>query len=131
MNERLSWKENPEAIFAIFDQEEVIQKYYKEVELEKIEKIDFGGVNTFLIIPKEKNQKTQIYRQSLNDQGEMDETFYKEVTGPFYLTCNESDLYSNALLKIENENQSYEYSPYYSLKDGHLMIENYILYIQQ
>ncbi len=131
VDEHFSWKENPDATFAIFDQTEVMEKYYTKEELKEMQKVNMEGYNTFLIVPKKPETKIQIYSQFLNDQGEMEVMFYKEVIGSFLLKCNTSDLYSNVLLKVITDDKTYEYSPYYSLKDGHLMIENYILYIQQ
>lgn len=121
---------NAKFLIAIFDDETIVKKYYSSKELNKVQNINIDGINKFLIIPRYKNIEIEIYKQELKEDGKMKETLVKKVNEPFYLECNISDLYSNAVIKIKYKNKTYNYSPYYSLKDGSLMLEDFVMYLK-
>lgn len=117
-------------LIAIFDDETIVKKYYSSKELNKVQDINIDGINKFLIIPRYKDIEIEIYKQELKEDGKMKETLAKKVNEPFYLECNVSDLYSNVVIKIKYKNKTYNYSPYYSLKDGSLMLEDFVMYLK-
>ncbi len=121
---------NDKFLIAIFDNENIVKKYYSNKELNKVKNIVISGINKFLIIPRYKGMEIEIYKQELKEEGEMKETLVEKVSEPFYLECNVSDLYSNAAIKIKYKDKTYNYSPYYSLKDGSLMLENFVMYLK-
>jgi len=102
----------------------VIDKYFKTREFETIE---FGGTEKYLIIPRE--DTIAVYYLELKDDGGVEEKYVKNMFEPFYITCNVSDIISNSLLRVVEGSKQYSYSPYISLKDGSLVVEDFVLHI--
>jgi len=57
----------------------------------------------------------------------MKEKYIKTMNKPFYITCNVSDIISNSLLRVNKDGEQYSYSPYISLKDGNVFVEDFVL----
>ena len=102
-----------------------VDKYFKTREFETIE---FGGTEKYLIVPR--HNEVKVYSLSMDEDGKINESYVKSMTEPFYITCNMSDIISNSLLRIIKEEKQYSYSPYISLKDGSLVVEDFVLHIQ-
>lgn len=103
-----------------------VDKYFNTREFETIE---FGGTEKYLIIPRD--NPIDIYSLNMDEDGGMRETYIKSMSEPFYITCNISDIISNSLLRVNVNGKQYSYSPYISLKDGSLVVEDFVLYIKE
>lgn len=103
----------------------LVDKYFKTRDFETIE---FGGTEKYLIIPREDG--ISVYSLELTEDGDVEEKFVKNMSEPFYITCNVSDIISNSMLRIMKDAKQYSYSPYISLKDGSLVVEDFVLHIQ-
>ena len=106
----------------------IVDKYFNTKEFETIE---LEGTEKYLIIPRD--CKVEVYSLSMDEVNEMDfvmnEKYIKTMNKPFYITCNVSDIISNCLLRINKDETQYSYSPYISLKDGSLAVEDFVLEI--
>lgn len=100
----------------------VVEKYFKKTDYENI---DIGGTERYFIIPRD-DMNINLYKLSLGDDGTVKREFIKNMKESFYVTCNESELYSNVLLVFEGKDGTYEYSPYISLKDGRLVTTDFV-----
>ncbi len=91
---------------------------------EEFETIHLGGSEKYLIMPRY-NQPVSVYSVYYEDGGSKRE-FVKEVTGNFYITCNESDIFSNVQLSTEVNTffrgRAIAYSPFLSGKDGSVVL---------
>lgn len=103
----------------------IVEKYFTTNDFETIE---FGGTEKYLIVPR--SYDIQVYSLELTEDGGLKETFIKSMSEPFYITCNMSDIIANSLLRIKNDSKQYSYSPYISLKDGSLVVEDFVLHIK-
>ncbi|MBQ8044396.1 MAG: hypothetical protein IJ272_09700 [Clostridia bacterium] len=102
----------------------IADKYFKTTDFETIE---FGGTEKYLIIPR--NNEIEVYSLNMDEDCLINETYIKTMTQPFYITCNVSDIISNSLLRVMVDGKQYSYSPYINLKDGSLVVENFVLHI--
>lgn len=106
----------------------LVDKYFKTKEFETI---NLDGTEKYLIIPRD--CEVQVYSLAMgkvDDDILMNETYIKTMTEPFYITCNVSDIIANSLLKVVKDGKQYSYSPYISLKDGSLVVEDFVLNIE-
>lgn len=103
----------------------IVDKYFKSREFETIE---FGGTEKYLIIPRD--NEVEVYSLNMDEEGMMSESHIKTMSEPFYITCNVSDIISNSLLRVMKDGKQYSYSPYISLKDGSLVVEDFVLHVQ-
>ncbi len=100
----------------------LVQKYYENNEFDTI---DIGGEEKYLIIPLGK--PISVFSLSLTEDGGVEEKLIrKSVIAPFYIKCNMSDIFSNCLLRVMVNNKQYSYSPYISLKDGSVVVEDFV-----
>ena len=67
----------------------------------------------------------------MNDSGSFDKIKRGMFREPFYVTCNISDIYSNVLIEVIYKDTVYDYSPYISLKDGSLFVEDFVLEVTE
>lgn len=106
----------------------IVDKYFKTKDFETI---SLGGEEKYLIIPR--GHEVEVYSLSMGEIDEesfsMNETYIKTMSQPFYITCNVSDIIANSLLRITKDGKQYSYSPYISLKDGSLVVEDFVLNI--
>lgn len=107
----------------------VVDKYFNTSDFETI---DLEGEEKYLIIPRD--SEVEVYSLSMDEVDEMDfvmnEKYIKTMDKPFYITCNVSDIIANSALKVNKEGIRYSYSPYISLKDGSIFVEDFVEYIQ-
>lgn len=71
----------------------------------------------YLVIPRYPGMKLSLYRNDM----ETSETalIYEEPDcRPFILQCNISDIFPDATIRLTYENETVEFSPFISLKDG-------------
>lgn len=107
----------------------IVDKYFKTRDFETIE---LGGKEKYLIIPRE--CEMEVYSLSMDEVDEEDfvmkEKYIKTMNKPFYITCNVSDIIANSLLRVNKDGKQYSYSPYISLKDGSVFVEDFVLEIE-
>lgn len=107
----------------------IIDKYFNTRDFDTVE---LEGTEKYLIIPRD--CEVDVYSLSMDEVDEfellMKEKYIKTMDKPFYITCNISDIMANSLLRLNIDGKQYSYSPYISLKDGSLMIENFVLEIE-
>ena len=107
----------------------VVDKYFNTRDFETVE---LAGEEKYLIIPRDR--KVEVYSLSMDEVDEMDfvmkEKYIKTMDKPFYITCNVSDIIANSLLRVNKDGNQYSYSPYISLKDGSLVVEDFVLEIE-
>ena len=104
----------------------VADKYFN---LRNFETIKFEGTEKYLIVPKD--HPIEVYSLIMDEEGGMKETYIKSMTTPFYIECNISDIISNSLLRVNVNGKQNSYSPYISLKDGRLVVEDFVLHIKE
>lgn len=127
----IPFSENDKYIIAVIEcNGENSNKYLENIDVNNLDKVNLEGQDNFVIIPKYKETRFYIYRLDMNENAEFNETLIFETSNAFYINCNPSDLYSNVKIVAEYENNKYEYSPWYSLKDGSLKEEKYVLNIK-
>lgn len=103
----------------------LVNKYYEKNEFETI---DIGGEEKYLVIPL--GNSLSIYSLELTEDGGVDEKLIrKTIISPVYIKCNRSDIFSNCMLRITINGKQYSYSPYISLKDGSLVVEDFVFNI--
>lgn len=104
----------------------IVDKYFNFRDFETIK---FEGTEKYLIVPKD--NPIEVYSLIMDEDGGMRETYIKSMSEPFYIICNISDIISNSLLRINVNGKQYSYSPYISLKDGSLIVEDFVLHIKE
>ena len=72
----------------------------------------------YLVIPRYEGMHLALYRNDL-ESGEAT-LFYEEPNAgrPFILQCNVSDIFADATIQLTYEDETVEFSPFISLKDG-------------
>ena len=106
----------------------VVDKYFNTKEFETI---SLEGTEKYLIIPRDCEVKVySLAMGEVDDDILMNETYIKTMTEPFYITCNVSDIIANSLIRVMKDGKQYSYSPYISLKDGSLVVEDFVLNIE-
>lgn len=75
----------------------------------------------YLVIPRYSNMALSLYK---NDIERMDSSliFEEKECRPFVIQCNISDIFSDATISFTYNNETIEFSPYISLKDGEVMV---------
>lgn len=106
----------------------LVKKYYGN---KKIPEISVSGSEKYLIIPRYKDSYINVYELVMNDSGSFDKIKRGMFSEPFYVTCNISDIYSNVLIEVIYKDTVYDYSPYISLKDGSLFVEDFVLEVTE
>lgn len=71
----------------------------------------------YLVIPRYSGMQLSLYR---NDIETLQPTLIYEDPDcrPFILQCNASDIFADATIRLTYENETVEFSPFISLKDG-------------
>lgn len=107
----------------------LVDKYFNTRNFETVE---LEGTEKYLIIPRD--CEVEVYSLSMDEVDETDfvmrEKHIKTMNKPFYITCNVSDIISNSLLRVNEDGKQYSYSPYISLKDGSVVVEEFVLEIK-
>jgi len=75
----------------------------------------------YLVIPRYSNMSLSLYK---NDIETMDPSliFEEKECRPFIIQCNVSDIFSDATICFTYNDETIEFSPYISLKDGTVMV---------
>ena len=107
----------------------IVDKYFNTRDFETV---NLEGEEKYLIIPR--GCEVEIYSLSMDEVDEenfeMNEKYIKTLDKPFYITCNVSDIIANCLIRVNKDGNQFSYSPYISLKDGSIAIENFVLEIE-
>ena len=78
------------------------------------------GQELYILIPKNEDEIIELYHSSIDENANEvveKEAFYKSKKGEAIIVrCNLSELYSNIVVQVGD----YSFSPYISLKDGHV-----------
>jgi hypothetical protein len=87
-----------------------------------------SGGDYYLVIPRYSGTKLSLYQ---NDMETMQSSLIYEEPDcqPFILQCNVSDIFADATICLTYQNQTAEFSPFISLKDGSLDVGAYGLNI--
>ncbi len=107
----------------------LVNKYYNENEKNKFQVVELGGEECYLIIPRF-NMDISINKLSMNEEGGTDKVYIKTLNEPFYIKCNESDIFSNLEINFKYKEKEYTYSPYISLKDGSVVVEDFVYLVK-
>lgn len=71
----------------------------------------------YLVIPRYENMALSLYWCDIN--AAQPALVYEDPRcGPFLLQCNASDIFSDAVVRLEYQGETAEFSPFISLKDG-------------
>jgi len=75
----------------------------------------------YLVIPRYSNMSLLLYK---NDIQTMDSSliFEEKECSPFIIQCNVSDIFSSATICFTYNNETIEFSPFISLKDGTVVV---------
>ena len=115
------------AVAMIESESEVKEKYFDE-EFMVYENV---GDELYFIVPIQKNVTMDIYSVVMEEADIVKDKLIATTNKPFILKCNVSDIIPNIIIEIKQNNIVYEYSPYISLKDGSLYVNEYVLNIDK
>ena len=124
--EELDIDKNTDKLIAaamIESKSEVKEKYFDE-EFMIYENV---GDELYFIVPIQKNVTINVYSAVMEESDIVKDKLIATTNKPFILKCNISDIIPNIIIEIKQNNKVYEYSPYISLKDGSLYVNEYIL----
>jgi len=129
----IEWNDNAQYAVAFLgymveDQDSVLRKYAEvylpDTSVKDIPIYEADGDELYLIVPRSTAVKIEVYERYLNDQGvEKGEKLFDVPQGsPFVIQCNLSELYSNCSIELTEGEQTIDFSPFISLKDGTLSV---------
>ena len=82
-----------------------------------------SGGEYYLVIPRYPDMTLQLYRRRLDhDMGVLDLFYEEENAKPFILCCNVSDIFPDVTVLLTRGDDSAEFTPYISLKDGSIQV---------
>lgn len=113
---------------AIIESESEVKEKYFDEEFMVYENV---GDELYFIIPIQKNVTMNIYSAVMEEADIVKDKLIASTNKPFILKCNVSDIISNIIIEIKQNNIVYEYSPSISLKDGSLYVNEYVLDIDK
>lgn len=106
----------------------VVDKYYTSAEQESFTTADLGGEELYLVIPRY-NVETYLNKLEMTQTGGTNKEMYMMSMPPFFIKCNVSDIFANAEITFNYKGKTYTYSPYISLKDGSVVVEDFVCLI--
>lgn len=115
------------AVATIDSEDEVKEKYFNEDFM----LYETNGEELYFIVPIQKNVTMNIYSAVMEEADIVKDKLIASTNKPFILKCNVSDIISNIIIEIKQNNIVYEYSPSISLKDGSLYVNEYVLDIDK
>ena len=81
----------------------------------------FSAGEFYLVIPRYEGTALSLYHNDINTQGST--LVYQDPDcGPFIIQCNVSDIFPDATIRLTYGEESVEFSPYISLRDGSVEI---------
>lgn len=111
------------AVATVDSEDEVKEKYFNENFL----LYETNGEELYFIVPIQKNVTMNIYSAVMEEADIVKDKLIASTNKPFILKCNVSDIIPNIIIEIKQNNIVYEYSPYISLKDGSLYVNEYVM----
>lgn len=111
------------AVAIINSESEVKEKYFNEDFM----LYEANGEELYFIVPIQKNVTLNIYSAVMEEADIVKDKLIASTNKPFILKCNVSDIIPNIIIEIKQNNKVYEYSPYISLKDGSLYVNEYVM----
>lgn len=111
----------------------VQEMFFPDIPLSEIEDnlaiVDLGGEEPYLIVPKTVDALVTVTELTMDEKAELVPTEnIRNHNGMVLLYCNPSDLWSNVEITIMlSEEQKSTFSPYYSLRDGTLVVGDHIV----
>lgn len=75
----------------------------------------------YLIVPRYEGMQMRLYRND-SESGERTLLYEEEACRPFLLACNVSDIFPDATVALTWEEETVEFSPFISLRDGTLEV---------
>lgn len=111
------------AVAIINSESDVKEKYFDEDFM----LYEANGEELYFIVPIQKNVTMNIYSAVMEEADIVKDKLIASTNKPFILKCNVSDIIPNIIIEIKQNNKVYEYSPYISLKDGSLYVNEYVL----
>lgn len=122
--EKIPFKDNQyyAAAYLGYDNFEKKQYYLEKYTNEASAAIHYiSQGDCYLIIPRYPETDLSIYRIDM-ESGNRTLLFEQADSSPFVIKCNESDIFSDVLIRFTYQNKVMEFSPFISLKDGSLDI---------
>lgn len=107
----------------INSESDVKEKYFDEDFM----LYEANGEELYFIVPIQKNVTLNIYSAVMEEADIVKDKLIASTNKPFILKCNVSDIIPNIIIEIKQNNKVYEYSPYISLKDGSLYVNEYVM----
>ncbi len=111
------------AVAIINSESDVKEKYFDEDFM----LYEANGEELYFIVPIQKNVTMNIYSAVMEEADIVKDKLIASTNKPFILKCNVSDIIPNIIIEIKQNNKVYEYSPYISLKDGSLYVNEYVM----
>lgn len=108
----------------------IVDKYYTKAEQEGFITAELGGEELYLVIPRY-NSETYLNKLEMTENGETKKELYMMSMPPFFVKCNVSDIFANAEITFNYKGKEYIYIPYISLKDGSVVVEDFVYLIEE
>ena len=136
-SDRITFNDNEDmlAIFFIGGLEDsydysVVHKYFSEKELKNFHTLELEGEECYLIIPRN-NISVTVSSLSMTEDGGTKTRKVTEFNEPFFIKCNMSDIFPNVELSFKYNGKLYTYSPYISLRDGSVVVEDFVTLVNE
>ena len=65
------------------------------------------------------------------EDGGTNKEYVDTLSKPFFVKCNMSDIFPNAEISFSYKNKEYAYTPYISLMDGSVVVEEFVHLIDE
>ena len=108
----------------------VVNKYFTEDEFKKFHTLELEGEECYLIVPRD-NISITVSSLSMTEDGGTKARKVTEFNEPFFIKCNVSDIFPNAELSFKYNGKLYTYSPYISLRDGSVVVEDFVTLVNE
>lgn len=108
----------------------LVDRYYTKKEQEQFPTLELDGEECYLVIPRYMTE-VDIYELTMNEDGSTKKEHSMMSMIPFFVKCNASDIFPNSELSFNRKGTHYTYSPYISLKDGSVVVEDFVYLIEE
>ncbi len=92
--------------------------------------LELGGEECYLIIPRY-NIDILVNSLSMSEDGGTNKEYTGMFDRPFFVKCNMSDIFPNMEMSFSYKNKEYAYTPYISLMDGSVVVEEFVCLIEE